>query len=62
LAWCNTNPDNPDKEIYTNYINKSIPLKKWEHDIPKTILEDLANADEKLKELYTGILILMITQ
>ncbi len=43
------NPDNPDKEIYTNYINKSIPLKKWEHDIPKPILEDLANADEKIK-------------
>lgn len=35
------NPDNPDKEIYTELINRTRPLKKWAHDIPSEIIHEL---------------------
>lgn len=35
------NPDNPDKEIYSELINRSRPLKKWVHDIPVEIIQEL---------------------
>lgn len=35
------NPDNPDKEVYTELINRCRPLKKWVHDIPPEIIADL---------------------
>lgn len=35
------NPDNPDKEVYANLINKSRPLKRWLHDIPHEIIQEL---------------------
>ena len=35
------NPDNPDLPIYSEYINKARPLKKWIEDIPAELLEQL---------------------
>lgn len=35
------NPDNPDKEIYSEFINRTRPLKKWRHDIPWEIIDEL---------------------
>lgn len=35
------NPDNPDKDIYAELINKTRPLKKWVCDIPFEIIEEL---------------------
>jgi len=35
------NPDNPDKDIYTQLINRARPLKRWVWDIPQEILEEL---------------------
>lgn len=41
------NPDNPDKEVYENLINKSRPLKRWLHDIPYEIIEELKRVPSK---------------
>ena len=43
------NPDNPDKEIYTNLINKCRPVKKWVHDIPNEIITELKTQKITLK-------------
>lgn len=39
------NPDNPDKEIYKDFINKTRPLNKYLYDIPESILRELANSE-----------------
>lgn len=46
------NPDNPDKEIYHNLINKARPLKKWVHDIPSEILDELKTAEPLRGAIY----------
>ena len=35
------NPDNPDKEIYSELINRTRPLKRWLYDIPHEIILEL---------------------
>lgn len=41
------NPDNPDLDIYKEYINKSRPLKEYEKDYPSELLEMLNEPEEK---------------
>lgn len=41
------NPDDPHKDIYKEYINKCRPLKEWEYDTPKEILDQLTEPHEK---------------
>ncbi len=41
------NPDNPDKEIYEELINRCRPLKKWAHDIPDEIIADLKTSPKE---------------
>lgn len=40
------NPDNPDKTIYRDIINRSRPLPKYERDIPASILEELTETKQ----------------
>ncbi|MCK4258762.1 MAG: hypothetical protein KAX49_07275 [Halanaerobiales bacterium] len=35
------NPDNPDKEIYNEIINRARPIEKYEKDVPNHIWEEL---------------------
>ncbi|MGN0464912.1 MAG: terminase [Lachnospiraceae bacterium] len=35
------NPDDPSLDVYKEYINCSRPLKEWEEDTPKEILDEL---------------------
>lgn len=35
------NPDNPDKKIYKDIINRARPLEKYAHDIPASIFDEL---------------------
>lgn len=35
------NPDNPDKEIYTEIINRARPIDKYKDEVPKWIWEEL---------------------
>ena len=35
------NPDDPNLDVYKEYINCSRPLPEWEHETPKEILEEL---------------------
>lgn len=35
------NPDDPDKEIYKEYINRCRPLKKYQHDGPSGLIDML---------------------
>lgn len=35
------NPDDPNLDIYKEYINCSRPLPEWEHETPKEILDEL---------------------
>jgi len=35
------NPDNPDKDIYTEIINRARPIDKYKDDVPKWIWEEL---------------------
>lgn len=46
------NPDDPNKEIYTNFINRSRPVKKYEKSVPKEIMEDLLQAPAQPKWKY----------
>lgn len=47
------NPDNPDKEIYTEFINKTRPLRRWVWDIPQAIIQELKTVKETLpKAIY----------
>lgn len=45
------NPDNPDKEVYQSFINRTRPLKKWVYDIPFEIIKELKRipADKTMK-------------
>ena len=38
---CTMNPDDPNKECYTQYVNKSRPLEKYKKDTPKQLLDML---------------------
>lgn len=38
---CTLNPDDPDKEIYKEYINRCRPLEQYIDDVPKELLEEL---------------------
>lgn len=38
---CTLNPDNPDLPIYKEFVNRSRPYKKYENDIPPSILTEL---------------------
>ena len=35
------NPDSPDIPVYKEFINRSRPLPKYEHDVPESIMKDL---------------------
>lgn len=35
------NPDDPNLDVYKEYINCSRPLPEWEHETPKEIMEEL---------------------
>jgi phage terminase large subunit len=44
---CGTlNPDNPDKEIYSDIINRCRPLEKYKNDVPTEIMEELNKSIE----------------
>lgn len=38
---CTLNPDDPNLEVYRDYINHSRPLKEWEKDVPGEMLSQL---------------------
>lgn len=38
---CTLNPDDPNKECYTQYVNKARPLEKYKNDAPHELLEQL---------------------
>ena len=42
------NPDNPDKEVYSTFINRTRPLKRWMHDIPGEIIAELSAVKMKI--------------
>jgi len=46
------NPDDPNKEIYSKFINRSRPLPKYEKEIPTEIIEELNKSDPQDKWLY----------
>ncbi len=38
---CTLNPDDPNKECYTQYVNKSRPIEKYKNDAPRELLNQL---------------------
>lgn len=46
------NPDDPSLPIYSEFINCSRPLEKYKKDVPKEILEELNNFEEKENWCY----------
>lgn len=46
------NPDDPSLPIYSEFINCSRPLEKYKKDVPKEILEELNNYEEKENWCY----------
>lgn len=38
---CTLNPDDPKKECYTQYVNKSRPIEKYKNDAPVELLKQL---------------------
>ncbi len=38
---CTLNPDDPNKECYTQYVNKSRPIEKYKNDGPSELLKEL---------------------
>lgn len=38
---CTLNPDNPNKEIYTEIINRARPIEKYKDQVPKHMWEEL---------------------
>lgn len=38
---CTMNPDDPNKECYTEYVNKSRPIEKYKSDAPSELLKEL---------------------
>lgn len=47
---CTMNPDDPNLECYKQYVNHARPIKKYENDAPRELLEML---DEEYKEGWT---------
>ncbi|WP_300891671.1 terminase [uncultured Clostridium sp.] len=46
--FCMTlNPDSPDTPIYSQYINRTRPVKKYKKDVPNSILKDLYSCEAK---------------
>ena len=45
------NPDDPNLDVYSEFINCSRPLEKYKKDVPKEILEQL-NSEEKKNWCY----------
>jgi Terminase-like family. len=41
------NPDDPNLEVYKEYINRSRPLEKWKEDTPGPILDELYKEEPK---------------
>lgn len=51
--WMATlNPDDPNLDVYKEYINRARPLKKYANDTPDEIQEDLAKVEPHLKWTY----------
>lgn len=46
------NPDNPDKEIYTEIINRARPIDKYKDSVPKWIWEELNKGTPMKKWRY----------
>jgi hypothetical protein len=46
------NPDNPDKEIYSEFINRSRPIEKYKELVPSYIWEELEKVAEKKDWVY----------
>lgn len=44
---CTLNPDAPDLPVYSEFINHSRPLKEYEKDYPKELLDQLCSRPEK---------------
>lgn len=47
---CTMNPDDPNKECYTQYVNHARPIEKYKNDAPKELLDMLK---EEPKEGWT---------
>lgn len=43
------NPDDPKNPVYEQYINRSRPVKKYERDVPKQIMQDLHKSKAEAK-------------
>lgn len=41
------NPDNPELDVYKEYINRSRPLEKYVNDVPASIAEELIEPEEE---------------
>ena len=46
------NPDDPNLDIYNEFINCCRPLDKYKDDVPEEIMADLLNCEEKPKWTY----------
>lgn len=46
------NPDDPNLDIYKEFINCCRPLEKYKDDVPGEIMKDLLNCEEKLNWTY----------
>lgn len=46
------NPDNPDKEIYTEIINRARPIEKYKDDVPSWIWQELNKGVENKNWRY----------
>lgn len=46
------NPDDPNKEIYSKFINRSRPIAQYEKLVPKEIMEELKKSDPQNGWLY----------
>lgn len=46
------NPDDPNLDIYKEFINCCRPIKKYEDDVPGEIMKDLLSCEEKLNWTY----------
>ena len=53
------NPDDPNLDVYKEYINCSRPLPEWEQDTPQEIKEELK---EEPNRMYIGSFLLTIMQ
>lgn len=46
------NPDNPRLPIYSEFVNRARPYKKYENDVPKSILKELNKCEPNNKWRY----------